>query len=519
MSRDGSSPGIRDRDDGKASASFSGRTAARGVRWTLAAVLARQGFQVLAAVVLARILGPDSYGIISAATIFTTFAALFLDQGLSAAIVQRSSITRRAAGATATLNLVVAVGIGAVMVMLAPAIADFFKAVDLIALLLPLALAIPLKGLAITPRAMLSRELQLHYVAKADIAGAILGAAAGISAALLGAGYFALAYQVIITDIVTAVLLLVAAKGPWPNHHLGELRPLLAFSLSVFFNNFLAYFSRNIDNVLVGRFLGLASLSLYGMAYRIMVLPIQLLGQTVSRVMFPAFSRASQDPRAVAHQLVTATRIMAFSAVPLMAYVGCAAPSLVDSVLGEAWLPAVPIISVLAVGGARETVFYITPSLMKGLGKGALLVRYEILAALVQVGGIVVGLQFGLLGVALGLVGAGMLLVPVLLVIQSRLTGLRIREQLSAIWPPLHASLWAGAGCLGINLLALPSLAIAALGLVVFVAVLGTVLVLCHKRQLTKFLGHLGSLVRRNPQTLAMATGPQKQEVGHDPGD
>lgn len=471
---------------------------------------------MLAAVVLARILGPESYGIIAAATIYTTFAGLFLDQGLSAAIIQRTTVTRRAAGATATLNLIVALAIGAATVLLATPVATFFNAPGIAALLLPLAIGIPLKGLAITPRALLSRELQLQYVASADIMGAICGAAAGISAALLGANYFALAYQVIAMDVVTAALLLVFAKGPRPNHHLREVRPMLAFSLSVFFTDLLAYLSRNIDNVLVGRFLGLASLSLYGMAYRIMVLPIQLLGQTVNRVMFPAFSRVREDPAKVARHVTEATRVMAMTAVPLMAYVACAAPSLVLIVLGEAWKPAAPIISILAIGGARETIFYITPTLMKGLGKGALILRYEILAMTVQVGGIVIGLQFGLLGVALGLVAGGMLLVPVLLLIQTRLTGLRVREQLAVIWPAIHSSLWGSAGCMGVGLLHLPSIAAAGLGLLAFLVIWGIVLVLCHRSHLAQFLrqmnGILGGSHERHQKPRV-----RRQEGLHDP--
>ncbi len=486
----------------KSAESFTGRTAVRGVRWSLAAVLARQGFQMVCAIVLARLLGPESYGIISAATIYVTLTGLFLDQGLSAALIQNASVTRRAAGATATLNLAVAVALGAATVFLAPAVAGFFRADAVALLLLPLAASIPLKALAITPRAMLSRELLLHHVARADIAGAAIGAAAGVAAALLGAGYFALAYQVLATDVVTAVLLLAASRGPAPNIHLGEVRPLLAFSLSVFVTNCLAYFSRNVDNILVGRVLGVASLSLYSMAYRIMVIPIQLVGQTVNRIMFPAFSRAADDPARLAEHLRTSTQVVAMMVVPAMAYVACAAPALVHLVLGDAWLPAAGIISVLAIGGARETVFYVTPSLMKGLGKGKLIIRYELLAAALQVGGIVAGLQFGLFWVAVGLVAGGLALVPVLLAIQSRLTGLRIRQQLAVIWPPIHGALWGSAAYLGLALLGWSAFPTAAAGLGAFLVVDAAVLSIVHRNHLRPFLGHARTLFSRQRAAL-----------------
>ncbi|OFI38953.1 hypothetical protein BIU82_16755 [Arthrobacter sp. SW1] len=473
-------------------------------------MLARQGFQMLCAIVLARILGPESYGIISAAMVYTTFAALFLDQGLSSALIQRPELGRRAAGATATVNLLFAVLVGGATVLLAPWAGDFFHAPGVTALLLPLAAAIPLKGLAITPRAMLSRDLMLRPVARADILAAAAGATAGITAALLGAGYFALAYQVLTTDALTAALLLAASRGPWPNLHLREVGPLLSFSLSVFFTDFLAYFSRNVDNILVGRFLGVVPLSLYSMAYRIMVVPVQLVGQTVNRVMFPAFSRAAGDAALVAAHLSRAMHILAMSVVPLMALVACAAPGLVQVVLGDAWLPAAPLVSVLAVGGARETIFYITPSLMKGLGKGKLIVRYEITAALVQVGGIVIGLQFGLFWVAFGLVAAGFVLTPVLLLLQSRLAGLGVRKQLGVILPAVHAALWASAAYLALGLAPLLPVVQLALGLPLFAAVHAAALFLFHRSHLKLFISQARTLFSRQENHAA---DPAKEEA------
>jgi len=426
-------------------AGLAGRTA-RSVRWSFGAVLARQGFQIVCAVVLARLLGPQSYGTIAAATVYISLLALLLDQGLSAALIQRQDITRRLAGATATLNLLVAAVLASATWFAAPAVAGFFGVADLEPILRVLAFIVPVKALAITPRALLARELQLHRVGAADIAAAAAGSAAGIGAALAGAGPWSMVYQVAVTDVVGAAMLLAASRGPAPNLALRAVAPLFGFSLSVFATDCLAYFSRNLDNILVGRVLGVSALSIYGMAYRILVVPVQLIGQTVNRVMFPAFARSAKQPERVAASLIAATRILALSAVPLMVFVSCAAPELVHLVLGPDWMPAAALVSVLAIGGARETIFYITPSLMKGLGRGALIVRYEILAAVVQVGGIVIGLQFGVFGVAVGYTAAGFLLTPVLLRIQTRLTGVTARSQLASILPAVHAAVWGAAG-------------------------------------------------------------------------
>lgn len=475
-----------------------GSRSASGARWSLLAVLAKQGFQMLCAVVLARILGPESYGIVSVASIFILFVTLLLDQGLSSALIQRPDLSRRTAGATFTLNLLLAVVIAVLTWVTAPLVAAFFNVAELVLVLQILAVALPLKALSITPRALLARDLRFRGIAAADISAAVVGAAAGITAAVMGAGYFAILYQAILTDLVTAAVLLSCTRGPVPNLHLGAVKPLLAFSLGVFTTNSLAYFSRNIDNILVGRFLGVASLSLYGMAYRVLVVPVQLIGQTVNRVMFPTFSRIASDKALVASKLRASMSLLGLCVIPLMAYVACAAPALVQLVLGDDWRAAAPLMSVLAIGGARETIFYITPTLMKGMGRAGLNLKYELVATAAQVGGILIGLQFGLLGVAVGYAVAGFALTPVLMVLQSRLCGLTIPEQLRILWPPIHASAWASAACLLLGQALSGTVLELALGLALFLLVAALVLFLFHRTTLHSFLGQLRRLARRS---------------------
>ncbi|MHA7223715.1 lipopolysaccharide biosynthesis protein [Arthrobacter sp. RHLT1-20] len=473
------------------------RKTARGVRWSFGAVLARQGFQIVCAVVLARILGPESYGVIAAATVYISLVALLLDQGLSAALIQRADVTRRMAGATAALNLLVAGLLAAATWFAAPWVSGFFRVGELEPILRVLAFAIPLKALAITPRAMLSRELQLHKVGAADIAAAAAGSAAGIGAALAGAGPWSMVYQVVATDLVCSAMLLAASRGPLPNFGFRAVVPLLKFSISVFATDCLAYFSRNVDNILVGRVLGVSALSLYGMAYRILVVPVQLIGQTVNRVMFPAFARSADRRDLVAANLVAATRILAVASIPLMTFVACAAPELVNLVLGAEWMPAAALVSVLAIGGARETVFYVTPSLMKGLGQSSLIIRYEILAAVVQVGGIVVGLQFGVFGVAVGYAAAGFVLTPVLLRIQTRLTGVTAKSQLLSILPAVHSALWGAAGYWVWSLAEVHSLWHLFGGLAIFIVLALAALWLFHRRMLLGYVDQAMALFGR----------------------
>jgi len=436
------------------------------------------------ALVLARILGPGSYGVISAATIYVTLSTLILDQGLAAALIQRPSLHRGAPGAVATANLVSGVVLAAATWFCAPFVADFFRTPGLEDLLRVLGIGLLVKALAITPRAMQLRSLRFKAIAVADLLGGVLGAAFGITAGLLGAGFWSMAWQVLATDIAVVVVLLAVNRGSAPNLQLGQLRSILPFGLRVFGVNGLAFFSRNADNVLVGRFLGVTSLSYYSMAYRVLVIPVQMIGQTVNRVAFPTFSRQADDKPRVAASLVRTTELLAMVAVPPMVLMAVAARDVVHVVLGDEWLPSAPLLTVLAIAGARETVFYVSGSLMRAMGAARLNLRYEILATVLQLGGIISGLSFGLLGVALGYTAAGFVLVPVLLVLQRSVSGVRIRAQLAAIWPGAHASAWGAAAYLLITLTPWSSALTLAVGGLGYVGIALLVWRVVHRRAL-----------------------------------
>ncbi|GIG38659.1 lipopolysaccharide biosynthesis protein [Cellulomonas phragmiteti] len=464
------------------------------MRWNTLAVVGKQVFLFGSSIVLARLLGPETYGVVGAAMIYVTFTMLLLDQGLAAALVQRPELSRWAPGVVATANLASAVLLGVVTWLVAPAVADFFHDDRLAPVLQLLGAALWLKALAIVPRAMQQRALTFRSIALADVAGACAGAAAGVAAALAGAGPAAVVAMVVATDLVAAVVLLRAERGPAPNLRLGELRELLPFGARVMATNGIAYFSRNIDNILVGRVLGLSALSYYGMAYRVLVIPVQLIGQTVSRVMFPVLSRVADRRDLLADHLLRTTQLLAFVAVPLMGLAAAGAHELVEVVLGASWLPSASLLTVLAVAGARETVMYISGPLMKATGRVKLLVRYELLATVLQVGGIVVGLRWGILGVALGYTLAGFALTPVLLLVQRHLTGVSGAQQLRAILPPVHAALWGAAAYVLVTRVLDGPLLVLLVGAACYVAVAAGVLLAVHRTSTTQALARLGRL-------------------------
>lgn len=465
---------------GESATAPRGRTAV-AVRWNTFSMGVRQVAQIVGALIIARILGPEDFGVISAAMILVVLTPLILDLGLSSALIQRPELRKDHIKTTTTINVVSALILGGAVWASSGWIAQFFGSSALQHIYAILGIAMILKGLAVTPRALIVRNLRFKPLAITESIAAVVGVSAGIIAALAGARYDAVLWQVLLTDLITVVGLQLAIRSGIPGWSTEAFKDLVAFGARIFAANTLAYCSRNLDNILVGRFLGLDALAIYAMAYRVLVIPVQFIGQTVNRVMFPRFSRAQGNLLEVRELLMASTRLLAFVTIPAMALAAVAAPEAVRLILGDAWMAAAPLISILAIAGARETIFYITPALMRGLGRAKLNLRIEILATAVQVTGICIGLLGGVMGVAVGYLVAGMALVPVMLLVQRKLTGVQIRSQLLTLVPALHASGWGVLAYLVLRWSGLSGIPLLVVGSLTFALMWGAVSALVHR--------------------------------------
>jgi PST family polysaccharide transporter len=472
---------------------------ARGVRDSAIALIGRQLLIIGFSLVLARILGPGSYGIVAQANIYMAFTTLLLDQGLTPALISRTSIDRRMVGAAAAVNLLMAFFLLLITLPLAPIIADFLATPELMAVLPVMAIGLLVKGASIVPRMLLTRRFRFGVIAVAEIASAAVGGVLGVVLAMGGFDFWAVVAQLMVTDVVALLFMLFGARPPLPNLRLTALRGTIGFGVRVFGGNFLSFASRNVDNLLVGKLFGTASLAQYSLAYRVLLTPVQMIGQAVTRVLFPALARERDVPGAGARLIRRSTSTIAFLAFPLMLFAAAASFDGVEVVLGPEWAPAAPVLAVLAVTGARQAVTSVNAPVLLGYARADIHLRFNLVAATVQILGMIVGAGWGMLGVAVGYTVAGILLTPLIFWIQRHLAGITVRTQLGAILPAAHASLWAYiayALLYATELLPLPRLL---LGFLLYGIVYFVVMLACHRVALRDSVANVLAVVRGTP--------------------
>jgi PST family polysaccharide transporter len=319
-----------------------------------AATFAGQGMKFLlnlgSTMILARLLTPQDFGLIAMVTALTGFIMIFKDLGLSMATVQRAEINHGQISTLFWINVALSVALMLITLALAPAVAWFYQDPRLAAVTAVLSIAFIFSGLTVQHQALLRREMRLSTVAIIDVLSLAAGLVTAILCGWTGLGYWSLVWMQIAIAATNAVGVWVAS-GWLPGRPVRRsgVRSMIAFGGYLTAFSFVNYFTRNLDNVLIGRICGADALGLYSRAYSLLLFPIGQITAPMTAVAVPALSRIQNEPERYHRFYLKAIKLIAYLSMPLVAAMGVLSSELVQLVLGEKWLPASPIFMVLAV--------------------------------------------------------------------------------------------------------------------------------------------------------------------------
>jgi O-antigen/teichoic acid export membrane protein len=365
-----------------------------GLAWTFFARLIIQIVQYAISVAVARLLAPDDFGLLAMAGVFTGVAGLFLDLGLGAALVQRPELSKDEIGASFMATCCLGVLLSATMILMAPAVADFYHRPELVAVTRATALMFVLNAVGVVPRAILQREMRLKTLASNDMLSAIVGSIVTLSLALRGAHIWALIAAALCSSLLSSLLSWRSSSWIRPSARLHPMRPLLKVSMNLLGFNFVNYWARNADNLIIGKMLGEKALGVYARAYSLMLLATSQVGGTISSAMVPAMSIV-QDDRIRSQKLyLRAVGMTAFFSFPIMIGLSAAADTFIRTVYGTKWLAVIPTLRILALVGAIQSILGPAGWIFVSQGRTDRLLRIGFLTAFVIVVGFVVGGMF-----------------------------------------------------------------------------------------------------------------------------
>ena len=401
--------------------------AARGVIWTGAGQILRQVIQVGSQLVLARLLAPDVFGLLGMALVFVGIGQLLADFGIGSAIVQSRDLGGKVLSTCFWLNLSVGVVLTIVVLAAAPLVGAFYGRTDLTPLVAVLSLNLLLSALQTVPTGLLYRDMRFADIARAQVLGTLGAAAVAISMASTGFGVWALVAQPLFgTSIMLFVMWRATGWLPKLEFCYGEARPLMRFSLALLGTNLVGYGHRNVDGLLIGRFLGAGPLGVYSMAIQIMLFPLQQVSSVIVRVLFPMLAQVQDDVPRLRSAYLKAVATIVFITFPLMGGLFVLADDFVRVVFGPSWAEMAPILKVLSWVGMMQSVGTTMGSIYLAVGRTDIALRVTLVVAPVLIVGLAAGLPWGIQGVAIGYALASFSLFYYTALTAYRLIGLRL---------------------------------------------------------------------------------------------
>ena len=251
------------------------------------------------------------------------------------------------------------------------------------------------------PDQLLARDMAFRSMALRDIGASFGSGLIALYLAWRGCGVWSLVAQSLCGSAISAALMWrLLPRQPRPILEVAALREMWGFSSNFLGANVVNYWARNADRLLIGRILSTAPLGLYTRAYSLMLLPLSQITGVVSQVMFPALSHIQDDHAKVRLVYLKAMRMLAFVTFPLMAGLCVAAEPFILVLCGTKWLAAIPIFQILCIVGLLQSIGTTVGWIFTSQGRTDLMFRWTVAYTAVSLVCFLVGLHWGLLGLA-----------------------------------------------------------------------------------------------------------------------
>lgn len=417
-----------------------------GLAWKAGSQVTLQITRTVVALVLARMLAPEDWGLAAMVLVFAGFVVVFTDNALGTALIQRRQILEEDRSTVFWVSAAVGIALALCGVAFAGQLADFYGEPKVRWLFVALSMGFLVSALGSTQMAVLIREMEFRRLELRQIAATLSGAIAGIGLALFGYGAWAIVGQLLSESVASTVLLWVLS--PWrPSWRFSwkSVRRLGGFAGNVFAENVIWQASRTVCSVLIGRVLGAAALGTYTLASTVILMPFARIAGPLQQVFFPAFSRISDDRERMADIWIRATRLVGAISIPSLVGLVIVAPDFVQVVLGAKWTQVTQVIQILAIVGIIQSLHTLNGEVLQALDKTGILLRFTTLWSIVSIGAVATGLHWGIVGVAICYAIGTMVIEPLRAYLTTRALGIPISRFIHSLSGVTQASLAMGA--------------------------------------------------------------------------
>lgn len=346
-----------------------------GMKWTSLSTVVNTVVQLLQYVVLARLLSPDDFGLMSMLMVVIVFSQVFTDLGVSSALIYYQDLKKEQLSTLYWINIFSGFLVFAVILLIRPLIAGFYNEPRLIELLVYIAFIFLVTPLGQQFQFLLQKDLQFNQLAKVEILAICSGSATAIVLAFLGFGVYSQIWGQLSTAIVKSLYLMKIGWKKWTPQFVIKFQGLgeiIKFGIYQVGSRTVNYFASNIDYLLIGRYLGSEALGIYTLAYQLIVIPVTKINPIVTKVAFPIFSKHQDNNDVISKSFTNMSKLLAVVSFPILIGLIAIADVFVPVVFGAKWIIAVPVVQVLSILGILRVLMNPNGSVLLGKGRADL---------------------------------------------------------------------------------------------------------------------------------------------------
>lgn len=428
---------VKDRMDGQE----LDRSLVKGLAWTGAIKWGTQIFSWASTLLVARILTPKDYGIVSLAVVYYGILMLVSEFGVGAGVVAMRDLTEKQ---LAQMNgLAVLVGLGGFALSCAVAVpaGHFFHSPEFPLVLVVMSASLVINSFQSVPTGLLKKELRFKLLSSIDGVRGLSLAVLSLVLAMAGFRYWTLVLSAVASSLLSTALTLARrrCRFSWPRFR--DLREQIHFSQNMIITNLGWAAYSNADFVVAGRMLGQVALGAYTVAWNFANAPLEKITSLVGSVTPAYFSAVQHDNAGLRRYLLKPTEAIAFITFPTMIGMALVAHDAVWVALGAKWQGVIGPLQLLAIYAAWRAIMPLMPQVLTVRGKTHLLVWSAVSSALLIPIAFIIGSHWGIRGIAAGWVAAYPIAAVPIYLWTAREIDLKFADYFHALRPALEGCL------------------------------------------------------------------------------
>lgn len=354
------------------------------------------GLSILVNAILARLLSPSDYGIVAVITVFSTFFSTLSDMGFGVAIVQNKTLSKKDINNIFSFTVYISFLLMIIFALFSFPISKFYNNDVYINLTLLLSISLLFDAMNMVPNGILNRNKEFIVIAVRTVIVYFIAALVTIILALKGFRYYSLVIQAILTSFLTFVWNYLDTRPKFKFHfEMESIHKVINYSAYQFAFNFVNYFSRNLDNLLTGKFMGSAQLGYYNKAYDLMLYPVNNLTGVVSPVLHPILSDFQKNFTVIYNKYMKVLKILFCVGALVAPICYLAGKEIITIIYGNNWNESIVCFQFLSIAIIPQMLNSSAGGVFQAIGNTRLLFWNSCINTLITVIAILIGVFVG----------------------------------------------------------------------------------------------------------------------------